>query len=216
MTAATENLQAPANVLPGFSQISRSWDREHSIQAAKILPGEYYVTTSDELITTVLGSCISACIRDPLTGVGGMNHFMLPGNKDTKKNKWAGVDCLETRYGIAAMENLINDVLKQGSRKERLEIKLFGGGEVLKMETTNVGKRNVQFALEFVRAEGLAVVSEDLGGPYPRKVNYFPKTGKVMVRRLRSLQTKAIIEHERKFESSLETTQQSGSIDLFD
>lgn len=216
MSNAVNTQPDQLTALPGFDHVSRSWDREHSIHSARILPGEYYVTVGNELITTVLGSCVSACIRDPDTGVGGMNHFMLPGDNGKSHDKWGGSDCLSTRYGVAAMETLINDILKQGSRKNRLELKLFGAGEVLKMETFNVGKQNASFVRDFARMEGLPVAAEDLGGTHPRKVNFFPKTGRVMVRRLRVLQKNVIVNEEKCYADSLGKTEAPGEIDLFD
>lgn len=200
----------------GFSHISRLWDSTHNLCAARILPGEYYVTPNDEIITTVLGSCVSACIRDPLTGVGGMNHFMLPGAGQNGSGSWSGDDSLTTRYGIAAMESVVNDILSQGARKCDLEVKLFGGGKVLAMEVNNVGERNVEFVRDFVRVEGLSVVAEDLGGTHPRKVNYFPRTGKVMVRRLRSLQNQTVANQDRAYEATMEKRKSPGEIELFD
>ena len=164
-----------------------------------------------------MGSCISACIRDPVTGVGGMNHFMLPADAGGN-GKWAGSDALTTRYGVAAMESLINDLMKLGSNKHSLEIKLFGGGKILAMDMMNVGERNIEFALQFVQIEGLAVAAQDLGGPHPRKVIYFPSTGKVKIRKLRSLQTKVVAAQEKAYESTLakqEESQAGGEIDLF-
>ncbi len=216
MSTVARNRDKWPEVLPGFEHITRIWDSAQNLCASKILPGEYYVTCRDEIITTVLGSCVSACIRDPLSGVGGMNHFMLPGNTSKKLDQWGGNDCLETRYGIAAMETLINDILKQGARKDRLELKLFGGGKVLAMDVNNVGDRNVQFVRQFVKTEGLATVAEDLGDVYPRKVNYFPKTGKVMVRRLRAIQNQAIAMQEKKYVTTLGKKEVPGEIDLFD
>lgn len=203
-------------VQPEFSQISRSWDVNNQICVARILPGEYYVTGNDEMITTVLGSCVSACIRDPSTGVGGMNHFMLPGNSQENVSTWGGQECLTTRYGIAAMEILVNDILKRGARKDQLELKLFGGGEVLSMEVNKIGQRNIEFVRQFALTELMHAVAEDLGGPYSRKINYFPKNGKVMVRRLRSLQSKTIIDREKNYESNLVHEAASGEIVLFD
>lgn len=216
MSATSRNPDSWPPVLPGFEHISRSWDSTRNLCTSRILPGEYYVTTHEEIITTVLGSCVSACIRDPLSGIGGMNHFMLPGNTGKRMDKWGGDDCLATRYGIAAMEMLINDLLKLGSRKEQLELKLFGGGKVLAMDVNDVGERNVQFVRQFVKTEGIAVLAEDLGETYPRKVNYFPKTGKVMIRRLRSLQNQAVVNQEKNYESTLAKKQVPGEIDLFD
>jgi len=215
MASARTNKSCCRPVLPGFDHILRMWDARQNLCASKILPGEYYVTGHEEVITTVLGSCVSACIRDPDTGFGGMNHFMLPGNEAKNLGKWGGEDCLATRYGIAAMENLINDLLKQGARKSRLELKLFGGGKILDMGINNVGGRNVEFAKEFAQTEGLVPLAEDLGGPYPRKVNYFPKTGKVMVRRLRSIQKKAVLDQDKRYESILNKKEIPGDIELF-
>lgn len=202
--------------LGGFEHIARYWDREHDVPAAKILPGEYYVSIGSELISTVLGSCVSACIRDPNTGVGGMNHFMLPGDSNKNMQKWGGSECLSTRYGVAAMESLINDILKQGSRINNLEIKLFGGGEVLQMETSNVGKKNVAFVKDFVRTEGLSIASSDLGGVHPRKVIYFPGSGRVLIRRLRTLHKIAIADQEKSYARTISDTKPSGDIELFD
>lgn len=216
MSAVSRDQDSWPPVLPGFEHISRIWDATQNLCASRILPGEYYVTIHDEIITTVLGSCVSACIRDPMTGIGGMNHFMLPGNSDKRMDKWGGDDCLASRYGIAAMEMLINDLLKLGSRKEQLELKLFGGGKVLAMDVNNVGERNVQFVRQFVKTEGIVVVAEDLGESYPRKVNYFPKTGKVMIRRLRSLQNQAIVNQEQDYANTFGKQQVPGEIDLFD
>lgn len=212
---ATNSRDYPRQI-PGFAHIARYWDKEHDVPAAKILPGEYYVSIGNELISTVLGSCVSACIRDPLTGIGGMNHFMLPGDSDRDMDKWGGNDCLSTRYGVAAMESLINDILKQGTRKSTLEVKLFGGGEVLKMETNNVGKKNVQFVREFVRAEGLQIAAEDLGGPNPRKVIFMPGSGRVLIRRLRTLHKIAIADQEKSYARTIEKTKPAGDIELFD
>jgi len=215
MSVMTADKSSWPLILPGFEHISRFWDSTHTLCAAKILPGEFYVTQHAEMITTVLGSCISACIRDPITGVGGMNHFMLPGNNKQNHDKWGGNDCLETRYGVAAMESLVNEILKLGARKERLELKFFGAGKVLAMEINNIGERNISFAKEFAKIEGLPVIAEDLGGPHPRKVNYFPRTGKVMIRRLRSMQTKAVVAQEKNYGATMSKREKPGEIELF-
>ncbi|MBX2868623.1 MAG: chemoreceptor glutamine deamidase CheD [Acidiferrobacterales bacterium] len=192
-----------------FRHVARQWDNAHELCSARILPGEYYVTSYDEVIATVLGSCVSACIRDPESGVGGMNHFMLPGNEGTQTKLWAGQETLQTRYGVEAMETLIEEILKLGSRPEHLELKLFGGGKVLSMETNNVGQRNITFVKDYVKKQGLEVVAEDLGGPHPRKILYFPKTGKVMVKHLRSLQIQTIANQEKVYELSIGNARKS-------
>ncbi|MDP2247236.1 MAG: chemoreceptor glutamine deamidase CheD, partial [Nitrosomonadales bacterium] len=153
------------------------YDRTFDCEAAKILPGEYYCTDKDMVIVTVLGSCVSACIRDSITGIGGMNHFMLPdgGGDDSVVSE-------SMRYGAYAMEVLINQLLKSGARRQNLEAKIFGGGNVLRaFTTTNVGERNASFVKQFLKAENIKVTGEDLNDIYPRKVYFFPKTGKVLV-----------------------------------
>ncbi len=197
-----------AAAMPGFEDINWYWDKTRGIYAAKILPGEFYVTLHDELITTVLGSCISACVRDKKLGVGGMNHFMLP---STEADQVMGA---ANRYGNFAMENLINEILKNGGSRDRLEVKIFGGGKILK-NMTDVGKRNIEFALNYVKTENLSVVSEDVGDVFPRKVVYFPATGKALVKRLKSLHNDTLAERERDYMSKLDAKPEENDIELF-
>jgi chemotaxis protein CheD len=202
----------------GFEKIQRYWDPALAHWNAKILPGEYYVTRGEEVITTVLGSCISACIRDPAAQVGGMNHFMLPEDSSSGDgNRWLDpVAGLATRYGSHAMESLINELLKLGANRSRFEVKLFGAGRIL-ASVTDVGARNIQFVHDYLKTEGLHSLAEDLGDIYPRRVAYFPSTGKVKVRRLRPLDATAIAERERKYLSDIGTgASQGGDVELFD
>jgi chemotaxis protein CheD len=180
----------------------------------RIHPGEYYVTAADESITTVLGSCISACIRDPTAGVGGMNHFMLPddgGSADRWLDPSAG---LATRYGSYAMESLMNDLMKRGARRERLEIKLFGGAQIL-ASSRNIGQRNIEFIQTFLSIEGLRAVAEDLGDVHPRTIAYKPGTGKVHVKRLRPLEATAIAARETSYMAEIAGRPQGGDVELF-
>src|ERR1700690_2810201 len=126
-----------------FAHVNRYWDRVHGIRAAKLLPGEYYVSTSGEMIVTVLGSCVSACVRDVRLGVGGMNHFMLPLDVSQGNSAWRTAVSAATRYGNVAMERLINDILKLGGQRESLEFKLVGGGKVLRTMSMDIGLRNI-------------------------------------------------------------------------
>lgn len=188
------------------------YDRTFDCDAAKILPGEYYFTCKDMLIVTVLGSCVSACIRDRITGIGGMNHFMLP---DSAGDADSPVSA-SMRYGTYAMEVLINDLLKAGARRENLEAKVFGGGSVLRgFVAINVGERNAQFVREYLRAENIRVVAEDLNDIYPRKVYFFPRTGKVLVKKLRELNNNTLVNREQDYASRLKTTPVAGDIELF-
>jgi chemotaxis protein CheD len=189
------------------------YDRTFDCDAAKILPGEYYFTCKDMLIVTVLGSCVSACIRDRVTGIGGMNHFMLP---DSTVDADSPVSA-SMRYGTYAMEVLINDVLKAGARRENLEAKVFGGGNVLRgFVAINVGERNAQFVREYLRAENIRVAAEDLNDIYPRKVYFFPRTGKVLVKKLRELHNNTLVNREQDYASRLKTTPVAGDVELFD
>lgn len=202
----------PPPCAPQFREISRSWDPAESVYAAKILPGEYYVTTAGEMICTVLGSCVSACIRDAAAGIGGMNHFMLP-SSDT--GTWANsAASAATRYGNFAMEHLINDMLKLGARRERLEFKLVGGGKVLR-NLSDVGARNIEFVRNFLRVEGYSVQGEDLGGDLPRKVQYLPATGKVRVRAFTTSNNNSIAEREQRYLRELEKAPVGGDVELF-
>jgi len=187
------------------------FDRTFDCEAAKILPGEYYFTNKDMLIVTVLGSCVSACIRDRVTGLGGMNHFMLPDGGGDGSPVSASA-----RYGTYAMEILINDLLKAGARRENLEAKVFGGGAVLKGFTAiNVGERNAAFVLSFLKTEKIRVVAEDLNDIHPRKVYFFPRTGKVLVKKLMQTHNDTLAKREIEYASRLKKAPVGGEIDLF-
>ena len=203
--------------LRGFTEIKRYWDKQRNIYAAKILPGEYYVTTNSELIATVLGSCVSACIRDPAMGIGGMNHFMLPIDSRNIDTVGFGKTSEATRYGNFAMERLINDILKNGGRREHLEVKVFGGGRVIKgMTEIDVGARNITFVKEYCATEGLRIVAHDLGDIFPRKVVYDPITGKVQIKKLRNMHNDTIVKREIGYKQDIEKQPISGDIELFD
>lgn len=189
------------------------FDRTFDCNAAKISPGEYYFTDKDMVIVTVLGSCVSACIRDSLTGIGGMNHFMLPDSASADKDSPVSESM---RYGTYAMEVLINQLLRNGARRENLEAKIFGGGNVLKSFTTiNVGDRNALFVRKFLKEECIRVTGEDLLDIYPRKVYYFPKTGKVLVKKLKNMHNDTLVQREEAYASKLKVSQVGGEIDLF-
>jgi len=182
-------------------------DHHFKHDAVKVLPGEYYVTSDDMVVMTVLGSCIAACIWDPQARVGGMNHFMLPdGGGDTSG-----------RYGSYAMELLINEMMKLGARRERMQAKVFGGGQVMHTFTTmNVGERNTQFVLDYLQTERIAVISKDVLDIYPRKVCYFPATGKAMCKRLAHSHPETLETQEHKGSAAVVAkTTAGGSIDLF-
>lgn len=187
------------------------YDRTFDCEAAKVLPGEYYCTDKDMLIVTVLGSCISACIRDRVSGIGGMNHFMLPDSGGDES-----VVSPSMRYGAYAMEVLINQLLKIGARRQNLEAKIFGGGNVLRaFATTNVGERNAQFVKGFLAAENIKITGEDLNDIYPRKVYFFPETGRVLVKKLKEMHNNTIVIREQSYATRLKANTVAGEVELF-
>ena len=189
------------------------YDRTFDCDAAKILPGEYFFTHKDMMIVTVLGSCVSACIRDRVSGIGGMNHFMLPDGGGSDDGSPVSPSA---RYGTYAMEVLINDVLKAGARRDNLEAKVFGGGNVLRgFSAINVGERNAEFVRRYLKAEGIRIVAEDLIDIWPRKVYFFPRTGKVLVKKLKQLHNDTLAVREKDYASKLVAKPVGGAVDLF-
>lgn len=189
------------------------YDRTFDCDAAKISPGEYYFTDKDMVIVTVLGSCVSACIRDSVTGIGGMNHFMLPDCASADRDSPVSESM---RYGTYAMEVLINQLLRNGARRENLEAKIFGGGNVLRsFTTTNVGDRNAVFVRKFLKDERIRITGEDLLDVYPRKVYYFPKTGRVLVKKLKQLNNYTLVKREEAYASKLKNNDVGGEVELF-
>ncbi len=201
--------------LQGFEHVRRTWNDSQEFYSARILPGEYYVTRSDEAISTTLGSCIAACIRDRVSGIGGMNHFMLPASTGAESDSWkaAGLG-IGTRYGNFAMEHLINGILRNGGLRQNLEVKIFGGGRIL-ANMTDVGMRNIRFVREYLKMENLRLVAEDVGDTYPRMAIYFPASGKARVKRLRSLHNNVISIQEKRYVESIIEKPVAGDIELF-
>lgn len=186
------------------------FDRTHDVDAAKLLPGEYFVCTRDMLLVTVLGSCVAACIRDTRMGIGGMNHFMLP-DSDIEQSSENGA-----RYGTYAMEVLINHLLKLGARRENLEAKVFGGGNVLRgLTQANVGHKNAAFVESFLKEENIRIAARDLADVHPRKVYFFPATGRVLVKRLAVMNNATVLERESAYRRRLSKAPDSGDIELF-
>lgn len=189
--------------------IRRYLDPDCGCIAAKLLPGQFYVT-GGEAVVTVLGSCVAACIRDRITGVGGMNHFMLPVGTDQPDAPPSAA----TRYGNHAMERLINEILRLGGRRANLEAKVFGGARVLAIKS-DIGRRNGDFVQAYLHLEGLPLVARDLGGIHPRKVIFFPKEGLVRVRRLATGQEPEVFARERSYYQALATQAIGGPIEIF-
>jgi chemotaxis protein CheD len=173
---------------------NRYFDTHFDRPGVKLLPNEFFTTNEDMVLVTVLGSCVAACIQDRTAGIGGMNHFMLP--DDGADVAQAGSDAM--RYGAYAMEVLINELIKAGGRRERFEAKVFGGAAVLAgMTTMNIGDRNSAFVRRYLALENIRIVAEDLQGSHPRKVAFLPRTGQVMVKKLRLSQESSVAEREQ-------------------
>ncbi len=184
------------------------FDHHFQHNAVKVLPGEYFVARERMTIVTVLGSCIAACLWDSRACVGGMNHFMLP---DGELGDTSG------RYGSYAMEVLINEMMKLGARRETMQAKIFGGAQVMHNFTTlNVGERNTRFVQNYLATERIAIVSEDVLDIHPRKVVFFPVTGKVMVKRLAHAHPDALADEVvRGNAANVAKAHRGGSVDLF-
>jgi chemotaxis protein CheD len=200
--------------LPNFEHIRRVWDAELGMPVAKLLPGDYYVTRHNEAIFTVLGSCVSACVRERRLGIGGMNHFMLPLDQSGGTSAWAeNLVSSATRYGNVAMERLINDIMRLGGQRANLEFKVIGGGKVLDM-ALDVGARNAHFIREYLKTEGFLITAEDLGDCFARKLYYNPATGKLRVKRLTATVNRAVFDRECQFKPTPREVE-SGSVELF-
>jgi len=170
------------------------FDTHFDRPGVKLLPNEFYTTKEDMVLVTVLGSCVAACIQDRAIGIGGMNHFMLPDDGADVGQPAAH----SMRYGAYAMEVLINELIKAGGRRERFEAKVFGGAAVLAgMTTMNIGDRNSAFVRRYLATENIRIVAEDLQGSHPRKIAFLPRTGQVMVKKLRLAQEPSVAERER-------------------
>ena len=191
---------------------TRYFDRHFGLEAAKILPGEYFATDKNMVLVTVLGSCVTACLRDHRAGVGGMNHFMLPRSEQDPANPIS----MSARYGTFAMEILINQLQKMGARRETMEAKVFGGGNVLRGFTLNsIGEANANFVTEYLHNEGIKIVAKDLLGVNPRKLYYFPSTGKVLVKKIKELHNHTIVERESEYNLRLRNVVVGGDVEIF-
>ncbi|SPP65121.1 chemoreceptor glutamine deamidase CheD [Nitrospira lenta] len=194
-----------------FSHVRRVTDSRFPHEIASILPGEFFVSREPMVVYTVLGSCISACIRDPIAGVGGMNHFMLPAPKAHHSgDAWGGES---TRYGSFAMEQLINGILQRGGIKTRLEVKLFGAGKIYE-GNIDVGARNTEWVLNYLKAEGLNLAKSDLGDVYPRKVYYFTDSGRVLMKKIEKIKNRTIYDREVAYQHKVEEAQEQPQSDI--
>ncbi|MDB5407199.1 MAG: cheD [Rhodospirillales bacterium] len=162
----------------------RYYDPVFHAMAVKVLPGDLYVTDAvDEMLVTILGSCVAACIRDPNSGIGGMNHFMLPSSID---GKWGKAPSL-LRYGNFAMDRLIDDIVARGGHRDDLEVKVFGGAVGATATGSRVGDDNATFIEAYLARLKLPAMVQLLRCAEPLRVHYFPLTGRALVLKLQDI-----------------------------
>ena len=203
-TATADQWSEPSPVEP-----LRYYDHRFDTEAIKLMPGEFFGAADHRMLVTILGSCVAACLWDPEAGVGGMNHFMLPSD--------GGAGSGSARYGVHAMELLINRLVALGALRTRLRAKLFGGAAVVRsMTQSDVGARNIAFVEQYMKTEGMPVLAADLGGPWPRRVHFFPVNGRVLVKRLPVVEATRIASDEHRHGRRLaESVDAAGDVELF-
>ncbi len=191
------------------------FDARYGANTVMVLPGRHYVTgKKDEMIVTLLGSCVAACIRDPIAAVGGLNHFLLP---ESENGNWGSTVGAAMRYGNHAMETLINDIIKLGGVRSRLEVKIFGGAQIIEGATTMaVGRKNIDFVRSYLANEGFSIAAEHLGGALPRRIHYFPITGKVQMRQLTRFVDKELFDRDKTYLHEIKVDDDTNSPELFD
>lgn len=193
-----------------FAHIRLISDGRFPHKVAQILPGDYYASKKPMVIYTVLGSCISACLLDPIAKVGGMNHFMLPAPKSKGRyDSWGE----SARYGSYAMEMLINSIMKLGGEKDRLEVKIFGGAKLYE-SNRNVGSGNTDWAINFIETEGFKLLKQDTGDIYPRKIYYFTETGRVLMKKITRIKNSTVLDREKEYAKTLAKKRETPADDI--
>jgi chemotaxis protein CheD len=188
------------------------FDQRFNARIVNVPPGGHDISAdADEVLSTVLGSCVAACLRDPVAGVGGMNHFLLPGDDGTKDGPLLD----DLRFGAAAMEVLVNALLKRGALRSRLEAKVFGGAAMMATASEAVGTKNAAFIVSFLSREGIPVKSQDLGGAHPRRVNYAPVSGRAWINRLDLTRAASIRASEQSYRSVLARRSAEADVEVF-
>jgi len=197
--------------------IIKRYSKRFKKNVVVIYPGEHYVSTKD-IISTILGSCISVCIKDTRTGLAGMNHFLLPGDVRSRDMFVSS----SGKYGMFAMEILIGDLIKRGADRKGMVAKVFGGGHVLNFRKTdgNVPENNIEFVLAYLSMEKIPIIAKDVGGDKGRKILFFTDTGKVLLKRLIPQAEPGIMKLEEEykakvFKESLESKDVKNGLTLF-
>ena len=194
-----------------FGHIRRIQDTRFPYEVAVILPGEYFVSEEPKVVYTILGSCISVCLRDPFAKVGGMNHFMLAAPSNTEgHDNWSD----SGRYGSFAMEMLINEILQRGGMKKRLEAKVFGGGKIYDGKI-DIGAKNAAWALDYLEREDIPLMKANVGDVCPRKVYFFTDSGKVLMKKLDQVVADTIVQEEGQYRAKLQQAPVQSEVTLF-
>jgi len=192
------------------------WDHRFQRHTIKLLPGDFDVVNGKEMLVTVLGSCIAACIRDTKSGIGGMNHFLLPTEKKKgQTNNWNDYNCEATRYGDLAMEQFINNIISMGGKRENFEAKIFGGAQMFTTTLSDVGAQNIAFVNEYLKTEKIRITKDDTAGTNARKVYYIPSTGEVFLKRITRTNNNTIENRERKYLKEAAHTKTTAEISFF-
>ncbi len=178
-----------------------------------IMPGDYFVSWAPAEIATLLGSCVSACVWDSHRKIGGLNHFMLPDSPSEARS--LGDKTKSLRYGLYAMECLINDLLTMGAKREHLTAKVFGGANITgALHTQHVGRRNAEFVIDFLQKDRIKVVASDLGGPHSRRIRFNTQTSAVRVERVASANS-AALQQEKRYSEKINKDPVNGDIVFF-
>ncbi|MBT8765994.1 chemotaxis protein CheD [Metapseudomonas boanensis] len=196
---------------PGAIAANRYYDPDLGLPAVKILPGEHYATGEDRVLVSVLGACIGVCLLDPECAVGGMNHFLLPdtGTRVREAHDAAG-------HGKLAMDQLLDALYKLGARHERLEARVFGAANLPNaLLSPDAALRVVEFVHSYLDSEGIPLITEDVLGEYPRKIYFFPASGKVLLKKLKSLHNETLLQRELEYILYLKRAEVLGPYDLF-
>lgn len=199
--------------------MQRVFDNRLKRERIVLAPGEYWACKEDIVLYTVLGSCVSVCLKDSVVGVAGMNHFMLPVPGRSENREPSTFNSDSGRFGIHAMELLINKMLALGAQRSRFSAKVFGGGHVLPVgqSSDRVPVSNINFALEFLEAESIPILATDVGGNQGRKVVFFCSSGAVYVQKIKSTFAENIVRSESKYRSKVESSAaQTVPVTVFD
>ena len=174
--------------------------------------GEFHASNMPTSVHTVLGSCVAVCLFDPVNRIGGMNHILMPGEADLKHFDAAA------RYGVNAMELLINRIMALGGNRRQLSAKVFGGAHLLKAISKNngMGRRNIQFVFQFLEMERIGIMAREVGGHASREIYFHTDTGGVFLKRSYSVHYENIAAEETKhYRRIRKEAQQSGEVSFF-